>query len=137
VTAVVDSRDSNNVNTRYLSRQIQSGVQSEEEVMVVIQESQQLTVGSSAVSAGVPPPQASGAAVVNPNVATVDPNAQPSISNATQILPSGVPQPSFGMQVVEDPAIIIEANQQVFVQFVNQQQQQASQIDVNLAEIVG
>jgi hypothetical protein len=53
------------------------------------------------------------------------------------MLPSGVPQPSFGMQVVQDPAIIIEANQQVFVQFVNQQQQQASQIDVNLAEIVG
>lgn len=58
------------------------------------------------------------------------------VSNSTMLLPAGISMPTFGgMQVIQDPAIIIEANQKVFVEFVDQQQQQASVVDISAGEI--
>lgn len=147
VTAVNDQRNSNSKNTRYISRKIHSGVQSSEQVTVVIQESTPITIGGSSgngnggngngngpTPAGVASSQSTGAAQVNSTVATVDPNSVSAISNSNNplLLPSGVPLPNFGgLQVIQDPAIIIEPNQQVFVSFDNQQQQQASIINIS------
>jgi hypothetical protein len=139
VTPVIDQRNSNNKNTRYMTHKIQSNVQSQEQVTVVIQESTPIIIdvnsgGSGGSRVGVPPPQSTAAAQVNPNVMTVDPNSMSAINNCngTMLLPAGVPLPNFGgMQVIQDPAIIIEANQQVFVDFVNQQQHQASIINID------
>jgi hypothetical protein len=143
VTPVIDQRNSNNKKTRYMTHKIQSNVHSRETVTVVIQESTPIIIdvnssggsgGSGASRVGVPPPQSTAAAQVNPNVMTVDPNSMSAINNCngTMLLPAGVPPPNFGgMQVIQDPAIIIEANQQVFVDFVNQQQHQASIININ------
>jgi hypothetical protein len=125
-----------------MARQIQSNSQSSRKVMAMIQESQQLIIGGngansnlnnvSATPAGVASAQSSAAAQVNPNVVTMDPNATPELSNATMLLPAGIPQPNFGgLQAIQDPAIIIEPNQQVFVDFVNQQQEQASIINIS------
>ena len=144
VTDVIDERNVNDKSTRYLSRQIQSNVQSEEEVTIVIQESQQIIVGGSNSQSnhtnngphGNSSAQLNATAQVNPNVATVDPNSMSAVSNSTMLLPSGISMPTFGgMQVIQDPAIIIEANQKVFVEFVDQQQQQASVVDISAGEI--
>jgi hypothetical protein len=144
VTEVIDQRNVNDKSTRYMSRQIQSNVQSEEEVTIVIQESQQIIVGGSnnqsSYNNNGPPgnssAQLNATAQVNPNVATVDPNSMSAVSNSTMLLPAGISMPTFGgMQVIQDPAIIIEANQKVFVEFVDQQQQQASVVDISAGEI--
>lgn len=146
VTPVIDNRNSNNKNTRYMTHKVQSNVKSNEQVIVVIQESTPVIIDvnsgnsgnsgkSGASPAGVAQPQSTAAAQVNPNVMTVDPNSMSAISNCngTMLLPAGVPLPNFGgMQVIQDPAIIIEENQQVFVDFVNQQQHQASIVDINV-----
>ena len=144
VTDVIDERNVNDKSTRYLSRQIQSNVQSEEEVTIVIQESQQIIVGGSNSQSnhanngphGNSSAQLNATTQVNPNVATVDPNSMSAVSNSTMLLPAGISMPTFGgMQVIQDPAIIIEANQKVFVEFVDQQQQQASVVDISAGEI--
>ena len=125
-----------------MTHKVQSNVKSNEQVTIVIQESTAIIIdansgssGSNGASpAGVAQPQSTAAAQVNPNVMTVDPNSMSAISNCngTMLLPAGVPLPNFGgMQVIEDPAIIIEENQQVFVDFVNQQQHQSSIVDIN------
>ena len=143
VTPVVDQRNSNSKNTRYISRKINSNVKSSEQVTVVIQESTPIIIGGSngngggATPAGVASAQSTGvsqAVQVNSTVATVDPNSMSTISNSndTMLLPAGIPVPNFGgMQVIQDPAIIIEPNQAVFVSFDNQQQQAASIININ------
>jgi hypothetical protein len=138
VTEVEDQRNSNNKNSRYLARKIHSNVQSSEQVTIVIQESTPIVIGASGGSSGgIAPPQSTAAAQVNPNVVTMDPNSMSALSNSnsTMILPAGVPLPNFGgMQVIQDPAIIIQPNQQVFVEFVDQQQQEASIININAGE---
>jgi hypothetical protein len=148
VTPVVDQRNSNSKNTRYMSRKIHSNVQSSEQVTVVIQESTPIIIGSgngngkgqgqsgNASPTGASTAQSTGAAQaqVNSTVATVDPNSMSTISNSndTMLLPAGIPLPNFGgMQVIQDPAIIIESDQKVFVSFANQQQQQASIVDIS------
>lgn len=162
VTAIIDQRDSNNKNTRYMSRKIHSNVQSREQVTIVIQESTPIIIdggsgngksngksndngkgkgkgqgqSGSASPTGVSAAQSTGAvqAQVNSTVATVDPNSMSTISNSndTMLLPAGIPVPNFGgMQVIQDPAIIIEQNQKAFVSFADQQQQQASVVDIN------
>ena len=120
-----------------MTHKVQSNVKSNEQVIVVIQESTPIIIDVNSGSSGASPaqPQSTAAAQVNPNVMTVDPNSMSAISNCngTMLLPAGVPLPNFGgMQVIQDPAIIIEENQQVFVDFVDQQQQQASIVDINV-----
>lgn len=133
-----------------MSRKIRSNVQSSEQVTVVIQESTPIIIGSgngkgkgkgqgqsgNASPTGASAAQSTGSAQaqVNSTVATVDPNSMSTISNSndTMLLPAGIPLPNFGgMQVIQDPAIIIEPDQKVSVSFANQQQQQASIVDIS------
>jgi hypothetical protein len=154
VTQVIDQRSAANVNTRYMARRIFSGVTSSEQVTVVIQESQQIVISESSSTsistsnitittppAGKTSAQSSATAVITTTtettitsitIVTVDPNAMSAISNSTLLYPAGIPSPTFGgMQIIQDPAIIIEPNQQVFVEFVSQQQQAASIIIID------
>jgi hypothetical protein len=118
VTQLVDIRDSSNINTRYMTHQVQSNEEIEEQQIVVVSEAAALTIGGSnrtPVRAASP----TGTGYISPNIMTYDPNAPPSVSNNSMILPAGVSAPRFdNTQVDQDPAIIIEENQAVFVEFV-------------------
>lgn len=119
MTQIIDSRDSSNKNTRYMTHQVQSNEGIAEQQMVVLSDAQTMTVGENAGTAVQQFASPTGTGSVSPNIATYDPNAAPSVSNSTQILPSGVSAPKFdNTQVDQDPAIIIQENQAVFVEFV-------------------
>ena len=118
VTQVIDQRDSSNVNTRYMTHQVQSNENIAEQQMVVVSEAAAMTIGSSN-STGVQQASPTATGTAASNILTYDPSAPPSVSNNTMILPSGVAAPKFdNTQVDQDPAIIIEKDQAVFVEFV-------------------
>jgi hypothetical protein len=119
VTQIVDIRDSSNINTRYMTHQVQSNELIEEQQILVVSEAVAMTIGGNVGTAVQQFASPTGTGSVSQNIATYDPNAAPSVSNATMILPAGVSAPSFdNTQVNQDPAIIIQENQAVFVQFV-------------------
>jgi hypothetical protein len=120
VTQIIDQRDVSNINTRYMTRQIQSNEQIVEQQIVVVSEIVAMTIGSNSIPTGTGSSSfAQSTGNINPNVVTYDPTAPPSTNNLTMILPAGVSAPSFdNTQVNTDPAIIIEENQAVFVSFV-------------------
>ena len=102
-----------------MTHQVQSNEEIAEKQIVVVSDAQTMTVGGNVGSAVQQFASPTGTGSVSADIATYDPNSAPSVSNGTQILPSGVPAPSFdGTQVDKDPAIIIEKNQAVFVEFV-------------------
>lgn len=102
-----------------MTHQVQSNELIEEQEMVIVSEAAAMTIGGN-VGTGVQQVSSpTGTGSVSPNIETYDPNAAPSVNNATMILPAGVSAPSFdNTQVNQDPAIIIEENQAVFVEFV-------------------
>jgi len=103
-----------------MTHQAQSNESIQEQQFVVVSEIEAMTISGTPVqpqafSTGTAPP-------ASPNVVTYAPNAPPALDNGTMILPSGVPAPSFGgTESDQDPAIIIEEDQLVFVSFVQQQ----------------
>ena len=111
-----------------MTHQVQSNEEIAEQQIVVVSDSQIMTVGGSNGNGngngniGTRVQQAAsptGTGSISPNIATYDPSAPPSVSNSTMILPAGVSAPSFdGTQADQDPAIIIQENQAVFVEFV-------------------
>jgi hypothetical protein len=101
-----------------MTHQVQSNEEIAEQQIIVVSDSQTMTVGSDVGTAVQQFASPTGTGSVSSDIATYDPNAAPSVSNSTQILPSGASAPSFdGTQVDQDPAIIIEENQAVFVEF--------------------
>jgi hypothetical protein len=115
VTQIIDERDSSNKNTRYMTHQVHSNEEIAEQQIVVVSDSDAMTVGATKVRRSLP--TATGS--IAPNVETFDPTAPASVSNSSMILPAGVSAPTFdNTQVDQDPAIIIKENQAVFVQFV-------------------
>lgn len=119
VTTIVDSRDSSNIRTRYMTHQVQSNEKISEQVMVVVSESQTMTIRAGSSGTRVQPFSPTGTGSISPNIGTYDPTAAPSINNGSRILPAGVSAPSFdNTQVDQDPAIIVKENQAVFVSFV-------------------
>lgn len=128
VTEVIDERDSNNKNTRYLTRQIQSNSEVEEQVLIVISESNQFTVGSNSKNSsptGISENAASSTGSVQ-QFGTYDPSA-PAVfggDNSASILPQGASPPSWSnAKVSQDPAEILLENpsQGLFVEFVNEE----------------
>ena len=120
VTQIIDNRDSSNVNTRYMTHQVQSNEGAAEQQMVVVSDAQVMTISGSSSATQVQAAAPSGTGSVSPNVLTYDPNATPSVSNSSMILPAGASAPTFNnTQVDQDPASIIEPNQAMFVQFVS------------------
>lgn len=101
VTQVIDQRDSNSISTRYIARQVQSNVRSQQRGMVVIQESQQIVISAfstdnginniRATPTGIASAQSNTTAQANTNVLTFDPDNIPAVSNSSMILPAGVP----------------------------------------------
>jgi len=136
VTEVIDQRDSNNFNTRYLTRQLQSNSNVEEQVIVVISESQVMTVGGSNSNKNSRPTRVGTASSSQSTgdvqqFATYNADAPAQIvqgsSNSQSILPSGVGAPSWSnAQFSEDPAVILEENasQDAFVTFAGEDQSQ-------------
>jgi len=120
VSNVIDSRDSNNVNTRYLTRQLQIDNGASEQVVVVVSEIQQLTISNALpTNAGFDALQAAATGTGVPAVATYDPSAAFEANNATQILPIGVAAPfQSGFNVQQDPAIILLQNQDAVVEII-------------------
>lgn len=119
VTTIADVRDSSNVRTCYITHQVQSNEVIAEQVIVVVSESQTMTIRAGGSGTGVQPSSPTVTGSISPNIATYDPNAALSVSNGSQILPAGVSAHSFdNTKVDQDPAIIIEENQAVFVSFV-------------------
>lgn len=119
VTQIVDIRDSSNVNTRYMTHQVQSNEEITEQQIVIVSEAVAMTVGGGSSGTQVQPASPTGTGFISPNIMTYDPSAPPSVSNNSMILPAGVSAPNFdNTQVDQDPAIIIEENQAVFVEFV-------------------
>lgn len=124
VTNVIDQRDPNNVNTRYMVNQLlaDNGAP-DKEIIVMLNAAEPLTIGPAPTPATLNVPgvagvgnasQPSGAA---PQVAPLDPNAPFGQVNGSVLLPFGSqpPQAPSNAQVFADPAAIILPNQGLFV----------------------
>lgn len=147
-----DNRGGNQKN-RYITRQIQSNSNVKEQVVVIIQEQNTIQVGGSGFNSnsnsnGASPTGSSSAAQSTGSVsaaanATAIGTYQPDLAQFPgytpniDLLPADLqqaPQFNFGTQGA-DPAIIIQANQAVFVQFNDQSQKAQDQSTVS-AEII-
>lgn len=123
---MIDQRDLNNQNTRYLTRQIESNKDQAEKVFVVISESNQFTVGPQNIGGATGVTEA----VASPTgdaqqYAVFDPTAEAAFQsdNFQELLPSGVgaPQWSNAKESLDPAEILLESPQNdVFVSFVNE-----------------
>src|SRR4051812_46600357 len=129
VTEVIDQRDSKNVNRRYLTRQLESNRNAQEQAIIVISESQTMTIGGDSRVEGIFPTATgvSGAESTGSvqQFGTYDPSAPAAFvaDNAQQLLPEGIAAPSWSnAQFSQDPAEITLENpsQGVFVSFSNE-----------------
>jgi len=140
VTQVIDQRDSTNVNTRYLTRQLQSNQNIQEQAFVVINEVQTMTIGNSQASDQNPPVSgqvqqyatydstAPAQLVLNSTQQAVASNSTGGAIFGQQILPAGATAPTWSnAQLSVDPAVILEANpkQAAFVSFVEDEETQS------------
>jgi len=121
ITEVSDSRDSSNKNTRYISRQIQSNPSISEQAFVVIEESSSLTLSSSIPSSVLSAYQSSSTGSnFTPQFGSYTPGGNASAQSSSSqfnLYPAGSAFPSFGnAQQLSDPALIVLANQDYFVQ---------------------
>ncbi|KAB8297323.1 hypothetical protein EYC80_002673 [Monilinia laxa] len=119
---IVDARDPSSKNIRYMTHQIQADNKSQDNQFAVVQQAQKMIINGPSPTGTASLPQ--GADTTSSSfIAKYDPNARPSISNATQILPVNAAAPSFvGVKQFQDPAIIIEENQKAKVDFVGAQE---------------
>jgi len=121
VTQIIDQRDSNNVNTRYMTHQVKANnANAVEEIQIMVTEAQAITIGAQQVAqaTGINAQLQASAASANAvaAMATADPNAPFAASNATMLLPSGASAPTMD-NVSADPANIVEEEQTtLFVQ---------------------
>lgn len=101
-----------------MTHQVQADNQAQDTQFVMVQQAQQMTINGASPTGTASLPQGTGISASS-SIETYDPNAAPSVSNSTQILPVNAVTPSFaGVKQFQDPAIIIEANQKAFVNFV-------------------
>ncbi|KAI9646116.1 hypothetical protein NHQ30_005556 [Ciborinia camelliae] len=120
ITQIIDARDNSSKNIRYMTHQVQADNQAKVTQFVMVQQAQQMTINGASPTGTSPLPQGTGISAASSSIATYDPNAAPSISNLTQILPINAAAPSLaGVRQFQDPALIIEENQKAFVDFVN------------------
>ncbi|ESZ91153.1 hypothetical protein SBOR_8464 [Sclerotinia borealis F-4128] len=117
VTQIVDARDTSRQNIRYMTRQVQADNQAKDTQYVMVQQAQAMTINGASSTGTASLPQGTDISSSSP-IKTYDPNEAPSVSNGTQLLPVNAAAPSFGgVKQFQDPAIIIEENQQAFVNF--------------------
>jgi len=129
VVVVVDAQDANNKNVRYMTRQLESNPEGQTKQWVVVTEQNTLTVDNQnpAATGGAGPteivsaPEAFATGEVAPPLAVYDPAAPLKLgSGEAELLPANIVAPSWPEAAQEqDPAIIIEVNQVVFVVFEN------------------
>lgn len=125
VTNVIDQRDPNNVNTRYMVNQLRAdNGASGKEMLVMVNAAEPLTIGPAPTPATLNVPGVAGvgnatqpAAGTAPQVAQFDPNAPFGQVNGSVLLPFGTeaPKAPSDAQVFPDPAAIILPNQGLFV----------------------
>lgn len=129
VTEIVDQRDNNN-NRRYMTRKLQSNRNAREQVLIVISESNTMTIRSDDQATRVQELRAQSTDSSEQKYSVFDPEANASFaSNSTddssqELLPEGASAPRWrNAQESLDPAIILESNpsQEVFVEFVQEQ----------------
>lgn len=128
VTEVIDSRDPSNKKTRYLTRQVESNKDIQEQVLIVISESNQYTVTSDDSKKLGPTATGSSSAASTGSAqqfGTYDPNAAAVVSgdNSASLLPEGASAPKWSnAQDSADPAeILLETpSDAVFVEFVDE-----------------
>ncbi|KAK3939931.1 hypothetical protein QBC46DRAFT_138648 [Diplogelasinospora grovesii] len=147
VTDVIDARDPQNINKRYLMNQLvaDNGFP-DKQVVVMMTQQGEMTIaatptldlsgilGTAAASAA----SIVGAATGVPKVAGFDPNAPFGTLNQSLILPYNTSAPAAAgnaaILVVDDPANIIFANQNnLFVESLNTLQTDCAQINANQA----
>lgn len=125
VTNVIDQRDPNNVNTRYMVNQLKAdNGAAGQEILVMVNAAEPLTIGPAPTPATLNVPGVAGvgnasqpAAGDAPQVAQFDPNAPFGQVNGSVLLPFGSqpPKAPSDAQVFADPAAIILPNQGLFV----------------------
>ena len=119
ITVVIDNRNQNNRNVRYLTRQVESNPEAATKEWVVVTEQSTMTVDSQNPT-GTGATEAFATGAVAPQVAAYDPAAPLELSEDA-LLPANIEAPSWAQASKDnDPAIIIEANQAVFVVFDDQ-----------------
>ncbi|KAF7877639.1 hypothetical protein EAF04_001310 [Stromatinia cepivora] len=117
VTQIVDARDTSSKNIRYMTHQVQADNQARDTQFVMLHQAQQMTINGPSQTGSLPQGTSFPA---SSSVETYDPNAAPSVSNGSQILPVNAAAPSFaGVKQFKDPAMIIEENQMAVVNFVS------------------
>lgn len=103
-----------------MTRQVKVDNNAKDSQFIMVQQAQQMTINEAGATATGTAALPVGTGVSNAAFPVYDPNAAPSDNNATQILPAGLSAPSFdGVKQFDDPAIIIEEDQAVFVDFVD------------------
>ncbi|POS68700.1 hypothetical protein DHEL01_v212904 [Diaporthe helianthi] len=124
VTNVIDQRDPNNINTRYMVNQlVADNGAPDKEILVMLNSSEPLVIGPAPTPAALNVPGVAGVgnasqpANAAPQVAPLDPNAPFGQLNGSVLLPFGSqpPQAPSNAQVFSDPAAIILPNQGLFV----------------------
>ena len=114
ITEILDVRDSENHNTRYMKHQLRADNKAQTDITIQVTEVEVITISNSDSKHkgtktknhnGLAASAASGA-VANA-IQTVDPNAPFMATNQTVIMPSGAAAPQ-GQNVESDPAAIVE-----------------------------
>jgi len=128
VTEIIDVRDSKNSNKRYKTKQLESNKDIQEQVIIVISDSQQLTVDGSKGGKDGPTAVASAFTADSTGSSQVfqqyDPNAAASFlgDGAQAILPSGAAAPQWSnAKNSADPADILILGKEAFVSFVGEE----------------
>jgi hypothetical protein len=142
VQQVSDNRGGNQ-NNRYITRQIQSNFDVKEQIVIIIQDQNTVSVGgsntpsltgSSSAAQSTGSANASSANASSANIGTYQSGLSQfgGYTPNIDLLPAEVnslPSFNFGAQGV-DPAIIIQENQAVFVEFVDQSKESKDQSSV-------
>ena len=111
-----------------MTRHVESNPEAATKEWVVVTEQSTLTVDSQPTATGIPGstavpsiPEEVGSESVAPQVGVYDPSAALDVSTGDALLPSNIVVPSFnGARSEQDPAIILEVNQNVFIVFDDQ-----------------
>jgi hypothetical protein len=114
ITEILDVRDSNNHNTRYMKHQLRADNKAQSDIIIQVTEVEVITIDNSdskhkdTKTKGGHGLAASGASsAVAAAMQTVNSNAPFAASNQTVIMPSGAAAPQ-GQNVDSDPAAIVE-----------------------------
>lgn len=100
-----------------MTHQVQIDNKAKDTQFIMVQQAKRMTISGASPTGTASLSQGTGISASSV-VATYDPNAAPTVSNSTQILPINAAAPNFaGVKQFQDPAMIIEENQDAFVDF--------------------